>query len=187
MIQKQLEEAITLKKYLQNNNAILQNIAEKIVDVFKSGHKIVLFGNGGSAADAQHIAAELMGKYKLERPPLPAIILTGNISTLTAIANDINYSDVFARQVIGLVKRGDAVIGFSTSGNSINIIRGIEEAKKMGAVTIAFTGNRGKLKDIAEFALAIPSIDTPRIQEAHITAGHIICYLIEQALFGKNS
>jgi D-sedoheptulose 7-phosphate isomerase len=186
-IQKQLEEAISLKKYLQNNTEILETIAGILTTAFKRSHKVVLFGNGGSASDAQHIAAELVGKYYLERSPLPAISLTGNISALTAIANDISYEDVFARQVNALVRKGDAVIGLSTSGNSVNVIRGIQEAQKIGAITIAFTGQGGKLKDIADYSLAVPSSDTPRIQEAHITAGHIICYLIEEALFGENS
>jgi D-sedoheptulose 7-phosphate isomerase len=186
-IQKQLEEAISLKKYLQNNTEILETIAGILTTAFKKSHKVVLFGNGGSASDAQHIAAELVGKYYLERSPLPAISLTGNISALTAIANDISYEDVFARQVNALVRKGDAVIGLSTSGNSVNVIRGIQEAQKIGAITIAFTGQGGKLKDIADYSLAVPSLDTPRIQEAHITAGHIICYLIEEALFGENS
>jgi D-sedoheptulose 7-phosphate isomerase len=187
IIQKQLEEAIKLKKYLQNNTKVLETLAEIITKVFENGGKLVLFGNGGSASDAQHIAAELVGKYYLARAPLPAISLTGNISALTAIANDMDYADIFARQVGGLVKKGDAVIGLSTSGNSLNVIRGIEEAKKLGATAIAFTGEGGKLKDIADHVLTVPSSDTPRIQEAHITAGHIICYLVEKALFGTNS
>ena len=185
IIKQQLEDSIILKIFLQNNTGILDTIAEQIIQVFRQGNKVVLFGNGGSASDAQHIAAELVGKFYLNRPSLPAISLTGNISALTAIANDISYADIFDRQVQGIVKKGDAVIGFSTSGNSENVIRGIAKAKQIGAVTIAFTGSGGKLKELADYTLVVPSTDTPRIQEAHITAGHIICYLVEEAIFGK--
>jgi D-sedoheptulose 7-phosphate isomerase len=186
VIIKQIEDAIVIKKYLQNDTSVLENIADELIKVFNRGNKVVLFGNGGSASDAQHIAAELVGKFYFNRPSLPAITLTGNISALTAIANDLSYAEIFERQVQGLVNKGDAVIGLSTSGNSENVIRGILKAKETGAVTLAFTGSAGKLKELADYTLAIPSTDTPRIQEAHITAGHIICYLIEEALFGDN-
>lgn len=187
VIAKQLEDAVVINKHLQNNTEIIENIAEQLVQVFNRGNKVVLFGNGGSASDAQHIAAELVGKFYLKRPALPAISLVGNISALTAIANDLSYADIFERQVQGFVQKGDAAIGLSTSGNSENVIRGIVKAKLLGAVTISFTGSGGKLKEIADFALAVPSTDTPRIQEAHITAGHIICYLVEEAIFGDNT
>jgi D-sedoheptulose 7-phosphate isomerase len=138
------------------------------------------------SADAQHIAGELAGKFYLDRDPLPAIALTTNTSSLTAIANDYGYDQVFARQLRGLVNKGDIVIGISTSGSSPNVTIAMEEAKRHGAIIIAFTGQGGKLKEIAEYVLSIPSTDTPRIQEAHITAGHIIAYLVEEALFGEN-
>jgi len=160
-------------------------MADLLVDAFRKGNKVLLFGNGGSAADAQHIACELAGKFYLDRAPLPAIALTTNTSSLTAIANDYSYEEVFVRQVKGLVKQGDVVIGISTSGNSPNVLRGIEEAKRLGATTIALIGRGGRLKKSADYVLSVPSDDTPRIQEAHITAGHIICYLVEQALFGN--
>ena len=146
---------------------------------------MLLFGNGGSAADAQHIACELGGKFYLDRAPLPVIALTTNTSSLTAIGNDYSYEEIFARQVRGLAKQGDIVVGISTSGNSPNVLRGIEEAKQLGAITVAFTGQGGRLKELAEYVLSVPSSDTPRIQEAHITAGHIICYLVEDTLFGN--
>ena len=184
-IAKQIEDSIQLKKYLQKEAKDLVAIANLLVDAFQKGNKALLFGNGGSAADAQHIACELAGKFYLDRPPLPAIALTTNTSSLTAIGNDYSYEEIFARQVRGLAKQGDVVVGISTSGNSPNVIRGIEEAKRFGATTIAFTGRGGRLKELADHVLCVPSVDTPRIQEAHITAGHIICYLVEQALFGN--
>jgi len=184
-IVKQIEDSIVLKKYLQKEARSIMAIADLLVNAFKKRNKVLLFGNGGSAADAQHIACELAGKFYLDRAPLPAIALTTNTSSLTAIGNDYSYEEIFARQVRGLARRGDIVIGISTSGNSVNVLRGIEEAKRLDATTIAFTGRGGKLKKLADYVLSIPSGDTPRIQEAHITAGHIICYLVEQALFGN--
>ena len=186
-IVKQIEDSIKLKRYLQKEAKNLVAMADLLVNAFRKGNKVLLFGNGGSAADAQHIACELAGKFYLDRPPLPAIALTTNTSALTAIGNDYGYEEVFVRQVKSLVKRGDVVIGISTSGNSPNVLRGVEEAKRLGATTIAFTGRGGKLKKLADYVLSIPSVDTPRIQEVHITAGHIICYLVEETLFEKNT
>ena len=185
-VQRQLEDVIAINKHLAGNADILLQIADQIALALSRGNKVLLFGNGGSAADAQHIAAELAGKLYRERPPLPAIALTTNTSSMTAIANDYGYQELFARQVKGLAKAGDVVIGISTSGNSANVIRGIEQAKALEAVTIVFTGSGGELRGLADYKLSIPSKDTPRIQEAHITAGHIICYLVEEALFGGN-
>jgi D-sedoheptulose 7-phosphate isomerase len=184
-ITKQIEDSIELKKYLQKEVKNLIAIANLLVAAFRKGNKVLLFGNGGSAADAQHIACELAGKLYLDREPLPAVALTTNTSALTAIGNDYSYKEIFARQVKALVKRGDVVVGLSTSGNSPNVLQGIEEAKRLGAVTVALTGRGGRLKKSADYVISVPSVDTPRIQEAHITAGHIICYLIEQALFGQ--
>jgi len=186
-IVKQIEDSIELKKYLQKEAKNLVAMANLLVDAFRKGNKVLLFGNGGSAADAQHIACELAGKFYLDRTPLPAIALTTNTSSLTAIANDYGYEAVFARQIRGLAKAGDIAIGISTSGESPNVVLGIEEAKRLGAITIAFTGQGGRLKELADHVLSVPSFDTPRIQEVHITAGHIICFLVEQALFGKAS
>jgi len=185
-ITKQLEDNIALQRYLQKQTKVLTTIAELLVQAFQKGNKVFLFGNGGSAAAAQHIACELSGKFYLNRNPLPAIALTTNTSSLTAIGNDYGYEEVFARQVKGLVREEDIVIGISTSGNSPNVLRGIEQAKQMGAITLAFTGQGGKLKELTDYVLSIPSNNTPRIQEAHITAGHIICYLVEKALFGDS-
>jgi D-sedoheptulose 7-phosphate isomerase len=180
---QQIEDSIKLKQFLIKEAKNLVKIADLMVDAFKKGNRVFLFGNGGSAADAQHIACELAGKFYLDRIPLPAVALVANICSLTAIANDYGYNEIFSRQVKALVKQGDVVIGISTSGNSPNVLQGIAEAKRIGAKTIAFTGRSGRLKDCADYVLSVPSVDTPRIQEAHITAGHIICYLVEQALF----
>ncbi len=185
-IVKQIEDSIELKKYLQKEAKNLVAMANVLIDAFRKGNKVLLFGNGGSAADAQHIACELAGKFYRDRQPLPAIALNTNTSALTAIANDYGYEEVFDRQVKALARPGDVVIGISTSGNSPNVLTAIKTAKQLGAITIAFTGKGGKLKNLADYVLSIPSVDTPRVQEAHITAGHIICYLVERALFGHN-
>jgi D-sedoheptulose 7-phosphate isomerase len=159
-------------------------IADQMTKAFRRGNKVLLFGNGGSAADAEHIAGELAGKFTLFRDPLPAVALTTNTAALTAIGNDFGYEEVFARQLRGLVTKGDVAIGISTSGASPNVIKTIEEANRRAAVTVAFTGAHGKLKESAQLVLSIPSTDTPRIQEAHMLAGHIICGLVERSLFG---
>ncbi len=149
----------------------------------RGGHKVVFFGNGGSAADAQHIAAELVGQFKAPRPPLRALALTTNPSILTAIGNDFSFDEVFSRQVTAEVEEGDTVIGISTSGRSRNVINGIKEAHKMKAKTIGLTGSNGR--DLASFcnhSILVPSNDTQRIQESHIMIGHILCELIEASL-----
>jgi len=184
-IAAQIEESIRLKRYLLEQEENLLTIANQLVKAFQKGNKVMLLGNGGSAADAQHIACEFAGKFLLDRDPLPAIALTTNTSALTAIANDFGYEQVFARQLRGLVSQGDVVIGLSTSGESKNVLLALKEASGAGAVTVAFTGQKGALLKSADYVLSIPSSDAPRIQEAHITAGHIICYLVEHALFKK--
>ncbi len=186
-IREQIQESIRLKTYLQENINVLMVIANEIINSLRKGNKIVVFGNGGSAADAQHIAAELAGRFQIDRNPLPAIALTTDSSVITAIANDYSFEQVFARQVRGLVTEGDVALGISTSGESLNVIRGIEEAKQQGATTIALVGQGGRLASIAQYVLEIPSKHTARIQEVHITAVHVICYLVEQAIFGQES
>jgi D-sedoheptulose 7-phosphate isomerase len=186
VVVKQIEESVAFKRSLIEQTDTIVKIANQLIQCFQRGNKVLLFGNGGSAADAQHIAAELTGKYRLYRDPLPAIALTTNTSSLTAIGNDFGYQEVFARQLRGLAKKGDVAIGISTSGNSTNVIAAIEEAKRCGLATVAFTGQGGKLKEIADHVLSVPSTDTPRIQEAHITAGHILCHLVETSLFGQD-
>ena len=186
VVKKQLEDGVELKRYMQKEAKLIVAIADELIRALRAGKKVLVFGNGGSAADAQHIAAELAGRFYRDRPSLPAIALTTNTSSLTAIANDYGYESVFARQCQGLVAEGDVVIAISAGGNSPNVVLAIEEAKRRGAVTIGLSGKGGgKLAELADYTISMPSMDTPRIQEAHITAGHIICQLVEEALFGE--
>jgi len=184
-INLELKEHIEIINQLLGGDAgKIKEVARIISDCYKGGGKVVLFGNGGSAADAQHIAAELVGRYKLERKSLVAIALSTNNSIISAIGNDYGFDIVFERQIEGLVNKKDVIIGISTSGNSENVIRGILKAKEMGAKTIAFTGKSGgKMKNEVDILLNIPSENTPRIQEAHILVGHIICGLVEEEFF----
>ena len=164
---------------------IIAQIAEEIIRVYQRQGKVIFCGNGGSAAQAEHLCAELVGRFKLNRPSLPALALTVNPALTTAIANDLGYEEVFARQIESLVQAGDLVIFLSTSGSSPNIIKGVEAAKAKKALTVGWTGANGEeLRNLADLALTVPSSDTPRIQEAHLTAGHIICSLVELTLFG---
>jgi D-sedoheptulose 7-phosphate isomerase len=188
LISDYIERSIRTKKELQKTRVeVIARIAEVIVGAYRQGNKVLWFGNGGSAADAQHLACELVSRFYLERKALASIALTTNTSELTAIANDYDFDQVFARQVEALVNPGDIVIGISTSGNSQNVIEGIKEAKHLGAITVAFTGAAGgKLKGNVDFLLDVPSSVTPHIQESHIMIGHIICYLVEKELFGDD-
>jgi D-sedoheptulose 7-phosphate isomerase len=179
-----LEEGARIKGVIAKDKVgEIESMIKLINTAYKTGGKVVLFGNGGSAADAQHIACELIGRFALKRQPFPAIALTTNTSTLTAIANDYGYEAVFTRQVEALVKEKDVVIGISTSGNSPNVVEAMKAAKGKGAKTIALTGgDGGKLAKVADLVLVVPSNITPRIQEAHITIGHIVCELVEKEL-----
>jgi len=160
----------------------IENVAKICITALKNGKKIILFGNGGSAGDAQHIAAELTGRYKIERRGLPGIALTTDTSALTAIGNDYGYDRVFERQLEALGSSGDVAIGISTSGNSSNVIKAFETAKKLGIETIGMSGrDGGAMNHSCAINLIVPSYDTPRIQEMHITIGHIICQLIDNA------
>jgi D-sedoheptulose 7-phosphate isomerase len=171
---------------MRENAGDVAAAAALLADAFRGGHKALLFGNGGSAADAQHIAAEWCGRLSREREPLPALALTANPSDLTAIANDYGFEEVFARLVRAHAGAGDVVIAISTSGNSPNVLRGVEAARGLGAHTIAWTGSGGgKLAARVDRALVVPSDDTQRIQEAHITLGHIIAELVDDALFPR--
>lgn len=159
---------------------LIRQIAEKIVASLKADGKVVWMGNGGSAADSQHLAAELVGRYTRERPGLASIALTTNTSILTAVANDYSYDDIFSRQIEALCTDRDVVVGLSTSGNSANVLAAISRAREMGAFTVAFSGrDGGQLADLADMALTVPASDTARIQEAHILVGHIICDWVE--------
>ena len=181
-----LNESIELKrKVAAELSGQIEEIALVIIKSIRDGGKLVLFGNGGSAADTQHIQGELTHQFEIKnRKAIPCISLNTNTSVLTAIGNDWGYDRVFERQVELFVNNKDVVIGFSTSGNSINVLKGIEQAKKERAVTIGFTGkDGGKLKDLVDMCFIVPSDTTSRIQEIHITVGHILCKLIEDALY----
>ena len=178
----------TKKKILENQPLIdiIEDVCRRCVDVYRKGHKTILAGNGGSAADAQHIAAELVGRYGFDRPSLPSLDLTKDTSNLTAIVNDYGYDKVFSRQLEGMGQEGDLFIGISTSGNSINIINAFLSAKEKGITTVALVGrDGGKMAQMADIAIVIPSNDTPRIQESHILIGHIICDIIEKEIFAN--
>lgn len=177
--------AASLTRLAEESSAMVEAIAEACIGAIRGGGKVMFCGNGGSAADAQHLAAELIGRYKLERAAIPAIALTTDTSILTALGNDYGYETVFARQVQGLGKSGDVLVGISTSGNSRNVLLAMEEARKQGMVTVAFTGaGGGQMALDADFALKVPSSVTNHIQEMHITCGHLICELVERALAG---
>ncbi len=188
-IKKYLNESVEVKRKILNDPFILDKIKETaslIIEAYGGGKKVILFGNGGSAADAQHIAAELVGRFKLERSALPALAFTTDTSILTSVANDYDYSKVIVRQVEALVEEGDVVIGISTSGSSLNVLKGIEAAREKGARTIGFTGeDGGKLTQAADLTIEVPSSDTARVQEAHITILHIVCFLVERQIFGE--
>jgi D-sedoheptulose 7-phosphate isomerase len=161
-------------------------IAEMISDALENGKKLLLFGNGGSAADAAHIAAELVGRYQRERRGLPALALTGNLSALTAVGNDYGFDRIYSRQVEALGVAGDIAIGISTSGESENVLRAIKAAQEKQMTTVGLTGRTGcRLKASVDYCLAVPSDETPRIQECHIMLGHIVCDLVERALFDE--
>lgn len=157
--------------------------AQALVAAYRSGHKALFFGNGGSAADAQHLAAEFLGRYLRERGPMPAVALHGNSSAMTAIANDYGYEHVFSRQLGALANPGDVAVGISTSGNSANVAHAVIRARELGLVTIALTGaSGGRLRGLADILIAVPSDETPRIQECHILIGHALCGAVEEAL-----
>ena len=182
-----LLRGVAVRRRLASREGVgrIEAAARMIIAAFQAGGKVLVFGNGGSAADAQHIVAELMGRFQMERPPLPAIALTTNTSTLTAIANDYGIAFVFARQIEALATSGDVVIAISTSGYSDNVLNAVRVAKAMGVATIGLSGrDGGDLAEMVDIALLVPSSSTPRIQEAHITIGHILCELIEGHLFG---
>ena len=182
-IQKEFHDHIAISKTtLENVSGAIENAALMCIDCLNKGGKIILFGNGGSAADAQHIAAELVGRYKTERQGLAAIAITTDTSAITAIGNDYGYLRVFDRQIEAIANEGDVVIGISTSGNSKNVVNAIILANKLDCKTIGFSGNSGgEMNKICNTNIIVPSNDTPRIQEMHIFIGHTICHLIDQA------
>ena len=190
-IQHIIEDSIATKQAIVDEQTLMHTagkIANAITTCYRNGGKVLFCGNGGSAADAQHLAAELSGRFYFDRPPLDAEALHVNSSYVTAVANDYSYNEIYSRYVNGVGKKGDVLIGISTSGNSENILRALKVAKSKEMVTVAMTGESGgKMKDVVDFLLNVPSTDTPRIQEAHIMLGHIFCQIVEEDLFGKNA
>ena len=180
--------SITVKQQILQDEAMIKTVADcvtAIVTAFKNGNKVLFCGNGGSAADAQHLAAEFSGRFYLDRDALPAEALHCNTSYMTAVANDYSYDVIYSRLVKGIGVKGDILIGLSTSGNSKNIVAAFEVAKEKEMITIGFTGETGGiLKSLSDYLLNVPSTDTPRIQESHIMLGHIICELVEAQYFG---
>ena len=183
MIKKTLERSTKIIAELSDLSDEINKTANLIVTAINKNRKIIIIGNGGSAADAQHIAAEFLGRYKLKRKSIPAIALTSNSSTTTAIANDYDFSDIFSRQCESLVSKGDIVIGISTSGNSENVVKGLRTSSKNGGLTIGLLGNKGgKMKNIVDVSLIVKDTSIPRIQEAHRVIYHIICEIVEEEL-----
>lgn len=185
---KAFEESIDVKRrFVQEHVDRIVQVANVIATAFREGHKVLLFGNGGSSTDASHIAAEFVGRYHRERRPLPAIALATDMAAITCIANDYDYAEIFARQVNAHGLKGDVVIAISTSGNSPNVIKGLEAARELGLTTVGWTGGKGgKLADMVDYPFVVPSTVTARIQESHITLGHVLCELIEENLFAKS-
>jgi D-sedoheptulose 7-phosphate isomerase len=186
-IQQIISASIHTKQQILQNAELLttiENIVAGVTNAFKNGNRVYFCGNGGSAADAQHLAAEFSGRFYTDRKALPAEALHCNTSYITAVANDYSYDVVYSRMIDGIGNEGDVLIGLSTSGNSVNIIKAFEIAKEKKIITIGFTGETGgKMKDISDFLVNVPSKDTPRIQESHIMVGHIICQLVEEKIF----
>jgi D-sedoheptulose 7-phosphate isomerase len=188
-IKDQIKKSLETKQKIYDDEELIKKIelvARHCVALYKTDKKTILAGNGGSAADAQHIAAELVGRYGFDRPSIPSLALTTDTSNLTAIGNDYGYDQVFSRQLEGMGQENDIFIGISTSGNSINIIKAFKSAKKKNIMTIALTGrDGGEMAKLADIALVVPSEDTPRIQESHILIGHILCDIIEKEIFAN--
>ena len=182
-----IASSISVKQSLLADEALIariENVTNIITQAFQNGNKVLFCGNGGSAADAQHLSAEFSGRFYTDRNPLPSEALHCNTSYITAVANDYGYDVVYSRMVKGIGKRGDVLVGLSTSGNSVNIINALKQANEMGIVTVGFTGaSGGPMKDHVTHLINIPSTHTPRIQESHIMVGHIICQLVEENLF----
>lgn len=188
-IKQLIQSSIEVKQLLLQDEVLMQQIAtvvDVVTNTFKNGNAVYFAGNGGSAADAQHLAAEFSGRFYKDRKALPSDALHCNSSYLTAVANDYSYDVIYSRLLEGLAKKGDVLVGISTSGNSANIVKAFEMAASMGVITVGFTGaNGGKMKNMANYLINVPSNTTPRIQESHILVGHIICELVEENIFGK--
>jgi D-sedoheptulose 7-phosphate isomerase len=187
-VKKRIEDSIQTKRKLLGQSAAVVAIAKVLVGAVRAGRKIIFFGNGGSAADAQHLAAELVGRFYSDRRPLPALALTVDTSALTAIGNDYSFDQVFARQLEALGEAGDVAVGITTSGNSANVLEALRVGRRKGIVTVALTGRTGgKARGEADYCLSVPSNDTPRVQESHILLGHILCEVVERAVLSETS
>jgi len=184
IVQAFRESADIKVRFIRQNAEALSLAIKIVVEAFKSGNKVLLFGNGGSAADAQHIAAEFVNRFLIERPPLPAIALTTDTSILTSISNDYGYADSFAKQVKALGREGDVAIGISTSGAAANVLKAVKVAKEMGLKTVGLSGrDGGELSKLVDIALVVDSPSAARIQEVHITIGHVLCEMVDRMLF----
>jgi len=188
-IDSQIKNSYETKKAMLEDEKLMNliyQVSQKTIEIYKNGNKTLIAGNGGSAADAQHIAGELVARFYFDRPALASIALTTDTSILTAIGNDYGYEKIFSRQVEANGVSGDMFIGISTSGNSKNIIEALHECKRKGIISIGLTGkNGGQMKELCDYCICVPSNETPRVQEAHILIGHIICSVVEEGLFGK--
>ena len=188
---RSIEQSINTKQAILRNAELIERIeavADVMVQALKDGKRILWCGNGGSASDAQHLAAELSGRFYYDRPPLNSEAMHCNTSYLTAVANDYGYDLIYSRMIDGACKPGDVLVGISTSGNSTNICNAFRKAKELGVITVAMTGETGgKMKEMADYLLNVPSTDTPRIQESHIMIGHIICEIVESTIFPKGN
>ena len=183
ILRKNIESSIEAHRRLLDALPAMQAAAETLIAAYRDGRKAIFFGNGGSAADAQHLAAEFVGRYLRERPPLAALALAANSSSVTALANDYGYDQIFSRQIEAFAAPGDVAVGISTSGNSRNVIEGLAAARKMGLRTVGLTGERGgRMRDVVDILVAAPTSETPRIQECHILIGHALCDAVEEAL-----
>ena len=179
-----LQESLEVKeRFVKTHIDLIQRGADRLATCITSGHKIMIFGNGGSAADAQHMAAEFVNRFQIERPPLAALALSTDTSIITSIGNDYHFDEIFSKQILALGKKDDVAIGISTSGNSPNVIAAMGAAKKIGMFTIGFTGRGGKLAECADLVFKADSKITARIQEVHITLAHILCDLVDRILF----
>jgi D-sedoheptulose 7-phosphate isomerase len=181
------DSARVKEQFARDHADRIAQVAGLMADAFRQGNKVLLFGNGGSATDAAHIAAEFVGRYMRNRQPLPAIALATDIAAITCIANDFGYEELFARQVRAHGRKGDVAIAISTSGNSPNVLKGVEAARECGLTTVAWTGAKGgKLAGMVDYPFIVPSTVTSRIQESHITLGHVLCELVEEQLLGAS-
>ncbi len=188
-IANQVKKSYETKQAIYENRELIELIKEvslKCTEIYKNGNKTLIAGNGGSAADAQHIAGEFVSKFYFDRPGIPSVALTTDTSIITAIGNDYGYEKLFARQIQANGVEGDMFIGISTSGNSANVVEALKECKKKGIITVGLTGEKGgKMAELCDYCIKVPSNETPRIQESHILIGHIICAVVEEAIFGK--